>query len=264
MGVSMSRDETHVLDAPAPDPSEDRLLASIVIPTYNEVDNIGILLDRIDKAMCSQGLSYEAIVVDDDSDDGTWRLVAERGQTDERVRLIHRTEDRGLSSAVLAGMAAANGDVLAVIDADLQHDEQRLPDLIDAVRQGADVSLGSREVTGGSYGDFALSRRWASQAAAALARWLIGVSVSDPMSGFFAVSRARHDEVAAEINPRGFKILLEFVARGSSPTVTEVGYRFGERMHGQTKLNSAVIAAYLVGVVELAFNARLSRLRRRR
>ncbi len=246
---------------PAPTPT-----ISIVVPTFNEAANIEALLDAVDKAM-AEGLAdqpYEIIVVDDDSADGTWRLAEARSAEDPRVRVIRRVGRRGLSSAVLTGMALARGRVLVVIDADLQHDERRIPDLVSAVAAGADVALGSREVDGGGYGSFPRRRLAISRLGATLARRVIGVEVSDPMSGFFAVSRDRYQDLAGGLNPRGFKILLEFLARGREPVVAEVGYQFRQRKGGTTKFDGTVALGFIVSLTELAVARRLGRRRRRR
>ncbi|MDH3679851.1 MAG: GtrA family protein, partial [Acidimicrobiia bacterium] len=154
---------------------------------------------------------------------------------------------------VLEGMDAADGEALAVLDADLQHDEAALPTIVDAVLGGrAEVCLGSRRAPGGSYGDFGPIRRVMSFVGAQLARGALGVRVSDPMSGYFAVSRARYEAVRPAINPRGFKILLDLLANGPRPRVTEVGYRFRSRRRGETKLTGRVVVAYLLAVLELA------------
>jgi dolichol-phosphate mannosyltransferase len=166
--------------------------------------------------------------------------------------VLRRTDARGLSSAVMDGMAAARGRALAVMDADLQHDEAILPTLVAAVREGADVAIGSREAPGGSYGTFGPWRRLVSWAGAAMARVALpGSRVHDPMSGFFVVSRERYEAVADHVNPRGFKILLELLARGPRPQVIEVGYGFRPRLHGDTKLTGSVVAAYLLAVAGL-------------
>ena len=201
-------------------------VVSVIVPTFNEAENIAEMLRRLTAAMAE--LDYEIIVVDDDSQDSTWRIAERLSLADTRIRVVRRVDERGLSSAVLAGMTAAGGRSLVVIDADLQHDETKIPDLVAAVvSDGADICLGSREVEGGSYGTFQRHRRFASWTGAALARQLLGLPVSDPMSGFFAVSRERFELLSDEVNPRGFKILLEFLARGPKPTVSEVGYEFG-------------------------------------
>lgn len=229
-------------------PSEPTV--SVILPTYNEAGNIPVLLERLASAL--QDTAYEIIVVDDDSTDRTWQVAERTAKDDERIVVIRRTEERGLSSAVLAGMSAAGGRVLVVMDADLQHDERKIPELVAAIEGGeADVCLGSREADGGSYGSFQRRRRLISWAGAALARKLLRVPVTDPMSGFFAISRDRFELVGDEVNPRGFKIMLEFLARGPRPRVAEVGYRFGERVSGSTKLSGSVVVEYLRALAEL-------------
>ncbi|MFV0258766.1 MAG: polyprenol monophosphomannose synthase [Acidimicrobiales bacterium] len=226
------------------------MVVSVIVPTYNEADNLPGLVAAVEEALT--GISHEIIVVDDDSPDGTAAVATSLAGTVAGLRLIHRVGARGLSSAVLAGMAVATGQVLAVLDADRQHDEAALPQLVTGVLDGADVCLGSRHSDGGSVGSFGRGRRLASSTGAVAARLVLGVEVSDPMSGFFAVSRSRYEAVVADINPRGFKILLEFLARGEPPTVAEAGYRFRRRRYGETKLSGSVVAAYLAELGALA------------
>jgi dolichol-phosphate mannosyltransferase len=232
-------------------------LLSVIVPTYNEAGNVTVMLERLGLALADH--RYEILVVDDDSSDGTWRVAEALASNDNRIRVIRRTGERGLSSAVLAGMNASAGETLVVIDADLQHDEKKIPELVDAVRRGVDVCLGSREADGGSYGSFRRRRRVVSWVGGVMARMLLGVPVSDPMSGFFAISRARYDLVADQVNPCGFKIMLEFLARGPVPRVAEVGYFFGERMSGSTKLTGSVVMDYIRALLGLM----LHRLHRR-
>lgn len=230
---------------------------SLIIPTFNEVENLPILVDRLSAVLSM--IDYELIVVDDDSPDGTWQLAETLAAGNNRIRSIRRVGERGLSSAVMVGMSTAEGDVIAVIDADLQHDPSILPDMIKPIlADRADVVVASREAEGGSYGDFATSRRTLSVAGATLARMLTGTPVSDPMSGFFAVSRLHMERVAPKVNPRGFKILLEFLARGDRPRVAEIGYEFGLRQHGETKLTSSVAFSYLISLVGLMTGRLLS------
>jgi dolichol-phosphate mannosyltransferase len=149
-------------------------------------------------------------------------------------------------------MSVARGRVLAVIDADLQHDPAILPDMVAALDDGrADVVVGSRATEGGGYGDWAASRRLVSWVATFIARVVLRVSVSDPMSGYFALTRSAYERGAAGINPRGFKILLEFIGRDRDLRVLEVPYEFRNRVHGETKLNRSVIRSYLLAVAEL-------------
>jgi dolichol-phosphate mannosyltransferase len=266
---------------------------SVIVPTFNEAGNIVVLLERIGSALRAAGYgpvghtgfkpnrapsreagssagssaarsTFEVIVVDDDSDDGTADLVMAKADGDDSITIVRRRNERGLSSAVLSGMERARGRVFVVIDADLQHDETKIPDLASAVLDGrADVSIGSRHVDGGGYGPFGRRRRLLSWTGTMAARGLLGVTASDPMSGFFAVSRRRHHDLVDAIDPKGFKILLEFLARGDEPQIVEVGYHFGERTSGSTKLSAGVGLAFVRGVIALARSGGLKRTVRR-
>ncbi len=250
---------------PKPAPrSTPNTFVSVVVPTFNEVGNVEPLLARLRAALNDS--EYEIILVDDDSPDGTWRTAARMAETDPRLTVIRRRGQRGLSSAIMSGMRQAKGDVIVVIDGDLQHDERRIPDLVSGVSlTGADLCIGSRSATGGDYGAFAKRRRLISWVGATVARVMLNVPVSDPMSGFFAISSERFRLLRDEVDPRGFKILLEFLARGPKPSVAEVGYRFGERNSGTTKLNGIVVVDFLKAVLALSINRfrrRLGALRR--
>ncbi len=223
---------------------------SVITPTFNEADNIAILIGRIHAAL--EGIPHEIVVADDNSPDETWRVAEEIAKADPSVVVLRRFHDHGLSAAVLDGMAAARGDYLAVIDADLQHDETKLPQMLtEAIDGGADVVVGSREIDAGGYGEWSSQRRAVSWVAAAIAKVFLKVPTTDPMSGFFLLSRDTYEISAAEINPRGFKILLEFIGRRKDLRVVDVGYEFSNRQHGETKLNRSVIRSYLLGVAEL-------------
>lgn len=228
-------------------------VASIILPTYNEAENIADVISSIQGAL--PDTNHEILVVDDDSPDETWRiaeLVAQESRKpNSAVNVIRRVTEKGLSSAVLAGMSVATGQVFVVMDADLQHDERKLPDLIDAILNGADISVGSRNADGGSYGDFAKHRLAISIAGAQMAKILLGIAVSDPMSGYFAIAREYYQRTLTKVNPRGFKILLEFVARGEEPVVREVAYEFRNRVRGSTKLTGSVLTSYLLALIEL-------------
>ena len=230
---------------------------SVILPTYNEAENLPILLDRLIQILAD--VDHEILVVDDNSPDGTWKIAADYATRWPRIRSVRRTSDRGLSSAVIAGMEIAEGRVFAVMDSDLQHDESALLAVAQPVLDGvADVSLGSREADGGSYGDWNQWRRFVSWGGKQLARRLLRVPVSDPMSGFFAVSRERYAEVAGTVNPKGFKILLEFLARGTRPRAVEVGYQFRNRVHGSTKLTGSVVGAYVLALIDLVVGRAVS------
>ncbi|MEZ5228395.1 MAG: glycosyltransferase family 2 protein [Acidimicrobiales bacterium] len=200
-------------------------VVSIVLPTFNEGGNIVSMLERLDRALAD--LPHELIVVDDDSPDETWRIAQEYAADHPGIHVIRRSTERGLSSAVLAGMRAARGRVLGVIDADGQHDEAILPEMTERVLAGADICIGSRAVEGGGYGDWGKGRRFASWLATAMAHMMLQVKATDPMSGFFVV-RDHYEALQGDVNPRGFKVLLEFLSR-SEPKVDEVGYVFRNR-----------------------------------
>ncbi|MEO5809254.1 MAG: glycosyltransferase family 2 protein [Sphingomicrobium sp.] len=220
------------------------LALSVVIPTFNEVANVEILLERIDLALA--GIEWEAMFVDDGSRDGTAELVTRLAQQDRRVRLIRRVGRRGLSSAVVEGALASTSPVVAVIDADLQHDEKILPDLYHAIAGGKELAIGTRYAADGSTGEWDAKRLKISRFATALAAPIMKTQLSDPMSGFFAVRRDVLLEAAPHLSSVGYKILLDLVA--SHPrrlSLAEVGYTFGTRQHGESKLDQTVALEYL-------------------
>ncbi len=230
---------------------------SVILPTFNEAQNIPILVTRLQDLLAE--VDYEIIIVDDDSPDHTWEIAAELSRQFARVLSVRRVDERGLSSAVLTGMHLARGHALVVMDADLQHDESATLDLIAPILAGeADVVVGSREADGGSYGDWNRWRRTVSWGGKQLAQQLLGTQVSDPMSGFFAVSQTRFQAVEPLVNPRGFKILLEFLARGDRPRVDEVGYEFRDRLHGATKMSGSVAGSYLLALLDLVLGRMVS------
>ncbi len=236
-----------------PDDSSDAAAPelSVVVPTYDEAANVPVLIERLQSAL--DGIAHEIVVVDDDSPDGTWRVVEEIGTRLPHVRVIRRIGAKGLSGAVVTGLHAARGRCVAVMDADGQHDETILPDMLERVRGGDEVCVGSREAAGGSYGTFSRKRLLMSRGARWLAGRMLGESVGDPMSGYFAMSREFMLRTIGEVNPQGFKILLEFIARGRPGRVSEVGYTFRDRLHGATKLNATVALEYLLALVDLRF-----------
>lgn len=231
------------------DPTTAPLL-SVVTPTFNESANIPELVEQVHGALGD--IPHEIIVADDDSPDRTWEVAESIAASDPTVRVMRRFHDKGLSAAVLDGMSVARGRYVAVIDADLQHDPSILPRMMEQLTDGgADVCVGSRSTEGGGYGDWSAARRFVSWVATVIARVLLRVTVSDPMSGFFVISEDAYARTAPSINPRGFKILLEFIGRNRDLRVAEVGYTFRTRRHGETKLNGSVIRSYLLGVAEL-------------
>ena len=227
--------------------SHTKIQVSIIVPTYNEADNINELLDRLHTIL--EDISHEIIVVDDDSPDRTWEIVEERSKKADWVRLVHRTRERGLSKAVLEGFNVAKGDLLGVIDADLQHDESILPEMI-ARSKEADIVVGSRYAQGGSVGNWSFSRKVKSWLATQIAAFFLNITVKDPMSGFFLVKRTQYERIKEEINPQGFKILLEILYLGNC-NVVEVPYHFRTRKAGESKLTSKVALEYLLQVLRI-------------
>ena len=218
---------------------------TVVIPTLNEVGNIEPLLERIGVALA--GIEWEAIFVDDGSTDGTPDLLTRIAQTDRRVRMVRRIGRRGLSSAVVEGALASTTPVVAVIDADLQHDETILPDLYRAIADdGNELAIGTRYAGNGSTGEWNDKRLKISRFATALAAPIMKTRLSDPMSGYFAVRRDVLLDAAPGLSNVGYKILLDLVASSPRPLkVVEVGYTFGTRQSGESKLDEMVALEYI-------------------
>ncbi len=219
---------------------------SLVIPTYNEAENVGPCVEAVCRAL--DGREFEVIIADDDSPDRTWEIA--RNLDNPRVRVLRRTEDRGLAPAVVDGFAAAQGDRLGVMDADLQHDEAILPEMIDALDTHEFV-IGSREAEGGGYGEMPFARRLGSKAAAALARRVLKVPLGDPMSGYFALRREVFERVRGRLDPRGYKIMLEIFCLARPESHFEVGYTFRPRHTGRSKVSAGVAGHYLSDLFQL-------------
>lgn len=227
------------------------LALTVVIPTLNERGNVEELLSRLSLALA--GIEWEAIVVDDGSDDGTPERVAEIAQRDRRVRLVHRFGRRGLSSAVVEGMLASTAPMLAVIDADLQHDETILPAMVRAVEGGCDLAIGTRYAGGGSVGSWSASRTRISRFSTRLAGMLLKTELSDPMSGFFVVRRDVMRAALPRLSNRGYKILLDLVASSPRPLkVHEEPFTFRNRVAGASKLDSAVAIDFVELLIDKA------------
>ncbi|CAA9523587.1 MAG: Dolichol-phosphate mannosyltransferase homolog [uncultured Sphingomonas sp.] len=225
------------------------LQLAVVIPTFNEHDNVEEMVGRLRRAL--RDIHWEAIFVDDNSPDGTASRIAEVAASDPRIRLVHRVGRRGLSSAVVEGMLASIAPVVAVIDADLQHDEAILLSLYRAVEGGSDLAVGTRYAAGGSIGSWSQQRAKVSQAGTTLARKVLGTELSDPMSGFFAIRRDALMSALPRLSSVGYKILLDIVA--SSPTrleIAEVPYTFRERFSGASKLDSAILLEFALLLID--------------
>ncbi|MGH7380953.1 MAG: glycosyltransferase [Candidatus Methylomirabilales bacterium] len=217
---------------------------SVIVPTLNESDNIVALIDKLDSVL--SGIEWEVIFVDDDSIDGTADLVRKIGATNRRVRCVHRIDRRGLSSACMEGMLASSAPYLAVMDADMQHDEALLPRMLQALKHGeTDIVIGSRYVEGGGIGKLETSRQIISRVAGRMSRWVMKAEVSDPMSGFFMLGCDVFHSTVRKLSGIGFKILFDILV--SSPRrlrVRELPYEFRTRQAGVSKLDTAVAWEY--------------------
>ena len=226
---------------------------AIVLPTFNERGNVGPLVDRLEKALV--GIHYEVIFVDDDSPDGTADAVRRIAERHDNVRVLHRIGRRGLSSACIEGILAASAPYVAVMDADLQHDETILPEMLRRIREeNLDLVVGSRNIAGGSMGQFAAWRVKLSQLGKRLSLMGAEHPLSDPMSGFFMVRFTAFERFAHRLSAIGFKILLDIVlSAGPGLRIGEVAYRFRQREHGESKLDIMVGLEYFELLVDKHF-----------
>ncbi len=221
---------------------------SIIIPTYNERDNVVALVKRIDQALSNY--EYEVVFIDDDSSDGTAELAAALSPQ-YPVKVIVRKNKRGLASAVVDGLGYVEGEVIGVMDADLQHPPEVIPHLVRELGSGADVAIASRYVEGGGCEGWGLTRRIISKGAIFLAHLLLPSTrkVKDPVSGFFMLNR--RVVANADLRPTGYKILLEILIEGEFQDVAEVGYIFRTRGSGESKLNARQQIDYLKHIYSL-------------
>lgn len=218
---------------------------SVVVPTFNERDNVTTLYRRLETTLT--GIAWEVVFVDDNSPDGTWEVVRGLARQDSRVRCIRRIGRRGLSGACIEGILASSAPCAAVIDADLQHDETQLPKMLALLQTGnIDLVVGSRYIEGGSADSFNKQRAGASQLATEVAKRALRVEIADPMSGFFMIRRDRFEQLAPQLSTQGFKILLDLVATARGELrVQEIPYSFSSRLHGESKLDSMVALDFL-------------------
>jgi dolichol-phosphate mannosyltransferase len=231
---------------PAPKPLLRPATLAVVVPTFNERDNVGELRDRLERVLA--GVDWEVIFVDDDSTDGTRAVLHELARSDARVRILHRIGRRGLASAVTEGIQSTSAAYVAVMDADLQHDEDLLPRMLESLRSSnCDVVVGSRYLESGGVESWDRNRRIISRVATRLAQHLLHAELTDPMSGFFLLRREAFDRAARRLSSLGYKILLDILMSARPPlAVVEVPYVFRNRVHGESKLDSAVTWEYLM------------------
>ncbi|RYE81809.1 MAG: polyprenol monophosphomannose synthase, partial [Hyphomicrobiales bacterium] len=225
---------------------------AVIVPSYNERDNIVPLYDKVAAAL--QGIAFEFIVVDDNSPDGTAGVAKELARERHNVRCIHRIGRRGLSSAVTEGISASAAPYFAVIDADHQHDETVLPQMYAKAIAGDDIVVGTRYAGAGSAGQgLSAAREAGSRLATRLSAILTGTTLTDPMSGFFLMRRAVFDEVAPGLSKDGFKILLDIIVSATrfrnkarrALAIGEVPYTFRPRHAGESKMNPLIVIQFL-------------------
>jgi dolichol-phosphate mannosyltransferase len=220
---------------------------SVVVPTFNERDNVRPLFDLLRIAL--DGQSWEAIYVDDDSPDGTAEEVRSLALEFDNVRVLQRIGRRGLAGACIEGILSSTAPFCAVIDADLQHDETRLTSMLDALQgdDELDIVIGSRNIVGGSsVQGLSRIRQWGSDRATALARDLLNITASDPISGFFMVRRLSFNEVVTSLQGEGFKILADMLAASAGRwKIHELPYTFRSRHAGESKMDSAVALEFV-------------------
>ena len=239
-------------------PDRDIPELSVVVPCYNERANVLPLIHKLDAALT--GIAWEVIFVDDNSPDGTAAEVRRAAAGDPRVRCIRRIGRRGLASAVIEGALSSSATYIAVMDGDLQHDETRLPEMLAALRtQEIDLAVGSRHVEGGD--NAGLSSQWRhalSDGGIRLAQAFLPVRLTDPMSGFFMLSREKFEALAPHLTGQGFKILLDLVMSAPAPLrVRESPCQFHPRLAGESKLDVLVMVQFAGLLLDKVFEGYL-------
>ncbi|MBU0547825.1 MAG: polyprenol monophosphomannose synthase [Candidatus Omnitrophica bacterium] len=224
---------------------------TLVIPTYNEAANIEALYSLLVEVLFKNNIDFEVIIVDDNSPDQTWKIVQLIAEKDKRIRVIRRVNEKGLATAVIAGWKSARGDILGVMDGDLQQPPETLPLLLNKLNEDAlnDVVIASRNIKGAITSRRSVWRRFVSWSGAFISALLLPrliAQVSDPMSGFFIVRKSVIENKI--LTPWGYKILLEVLAKGTYKKISEVPYIFVERKRGGSK---AGIKQYLISFIYL-------------
>ena len=225
---------------------------TVIIPTFKEESNIGDIIENIDSVFLQSRIKGEILVVDDNSPDRTIEKVREFQKTKPHLSLVVRTEDPGLSQSVVEGFCTARSDIFLVMDADLSHPPALIPVMLNGIREGNDIVIGSRYMEGGGIKKWPLKRRIISMGATFLGR-LLFPEIRDPVSGFFAVKKSVVEQ--APLRPRGYKILLEVLGKGTWHTAKEIPFEFVDRTTGSSKLGIRTIIEYAAQVID---NARFS------
>jgi len=230
---------------PASNPAAQPIELAVVIPTLNERENVEALVERLGTALAD--IRWEAVFVDDDSPDGTADRLREIGQRQGNIRCVQRLGRRGLSSACIEGILASSAPFIAVMDADMQHDEALLPRMLATIKERElDIVVGTRYGANGSVGDWQRSRVAISGLASRLARLVVKAELTDPLSGFFVIARGAFAATMRNLSGQGFKILLDIFASSPRPLAfAELPFHFRRRVHGESKLDTLVAWEYL-------------------
>ena len=223
---------------------------AVVIPTLNEKDNVAPLVELLDAVL--DGVSWEVIFVDDDSADGTAKRIREISRGDRRVRCLQRIGRRGLTTACIEGALATSAPYVAVMDADMQHDEKLLPQMLATLKsEPVDLVVGSRYVAGGGIGGWNSDRASMSAFATRLSRLICKADIADPMSGFFMLRREVLEGALRRLSGQGFKILLDILASSPRPLqFRELPYEFRERQRGESKLDTLAAWEYMMLIAD--------------
>ena len=246
--LASSSPECPVADTKCPE-------VSIIIPTYNERENLPLLIERLQEVM--QGRSYEIVVVDDDSKDGTWRVAEPFAQRCGNIRVIRRINRKGLSSAVTEGFLLGKGKYVAVLDADLQHDHRLLGAMLDEIG-GCDIVIGSRYMHQKSVPGWNSWRSRLSRTGTVMAQKVLQRDISDPLSGFFMIHRKIIQEIAPELFEHGYKILFDILIKRPGLRVKELPYEFKTRLHGTSKLTATVMFDFANLLISRAIPSRFN------
>ncbi len=230
--------------------SEPPAQLSVIVPTYKEIGNVEEHFRRLGVAL--KGIAWEAIYVDDDSPDGTSTKLREMAQKHAQLRVVQRVGRRGLASAVIEGILSSSAPYVAVIDCDLQHDETILPQMLSTLKSGqTDIVIGSRYTDGGSVGDWNSRRIFMSKLAAKISHYVVKTDITDPMSGYFMLTRPAFEGAVHNLSGQGFKILLDIFASSERPLRSkEIPYTFGLRQHGESKVDTTVLMDFAYMLID--------------
>ncbi len=245
--------ETSKLQRQAAPPGQSGPTLTVIAPTFNEADNVAPLIAQLETAL--RGVHWEVVFADDDSPDGTAARVRDHARLNSRVRCLQRIGRRGLTSACVEAMLASSAPYIAVIDADLQHDETLLPRMLDALQGGrAEIVIGSRYTANRVSSGFSPTRQAMSFIATRLAQAVLGAKLTDPVSGFFMAKREVFEGAVRNLSGIGNKILVDIFASSPRPLAfVELPYTFRPRLHGDSKLDTLTVWEYLVLLADKLF-----------